>query len=166
MNTAATEAIAAQLPALVDINTVASEAEIPCRTATALQFIGAGGVFLSVSKTTMNIPNPRGGAPIELTTIDLKFNTANKLKPGAAIPGCNMDGVMYLPAKSVNVAQVAEPVYIRAGSDPLNPNAVTGVKLFATRADRTKPATLGIRVKFEEGPQNTPRRISGTIIFP
>lgn len=165
MNTAATEA-AAQLPALIDIGTVASEAEIPCRTATALQFIGAGGVFLSVAKSSMTIPNPRGGTPIELITIDLKFNPANKLKPGATIPGCNMDGVMYLPAKSVNVAQVAEPVYIRSGADPQNPNAVTDVKLFFTRSNRTKPATLGIRVKFQEGPQNTPRRISGTIVFP
>jgi hypothetical protein len=118
----------------------------------------------------MTIPSPRGGTPIELITVDLKLNPVHRIKPGATVPNCNMDGVMYLPAKSVNVKSVAEPLYIRSGADPANPNAVTNVKIFFTRADRTKPATIGIRVKFEEGVGQTanfnPKRANGTVTFP
>jgi hypothetical protein len=170
MNAAATEAIGTQLPTLIDITTVASEAEVPCRTASALSFVGSGGIFLGFTKSAVNIPNPRGGTPIELITVDLKLNPAHRIKPGATVPNCNMDGVMYLPAKSVNVAQVAEPQYLRSGADPANPNAVTNVKLFFTRANRTQPATIGIRVKFEEGVGQTanfnPKRANGTVSFP
>jgi hypothetical protein len=170
MNAAATEAIGTQLPTLIDITTVPSEAEVPCRTASALPFVGNGGIFLSFTKSAITLPNPRGGAPIELITVDLKLNTAHRIKPGATVPNCNMDGVMYLPAKSVNVKSVAEPQYIRSGADQANPNAVTNVKIFFTRIDRTKPATIGIRVKFEEGVGQTanfnPKRANGTVTFP
>ena len=129
MNAAATEAVGTQLPTLIDITTVPSELEVPCRGASALPFVGNGGIFLSFTKSVQVIPNPRGGTSIELITVDLKLNPAHRIKPGATVPNCNMDGVMYLPAKSVNVKSVAEPQYIRSGADPANPNAVTNVKI-------------------------------------
>jgi hypothetical protein len=170
MNTAATEAVGAQTPAFTDINLVASEAEIPCRGASALQLTGPGGIFLSVTKSSQSIPNPRGGAPLEAIFFDLRLNPVNRITPGAAVPNCNMDGVLYLPAKSVNVSAVADPIYSRDGSDPLNPNAVTDVRLIFTRTAKNKAATLGIRVKFEEGVGQTasfnPKRANGTNSFP
>jgi hypothetical protein len=166
----AAEAIGVTIPNLTDINLIPVELEVPCRTASALQFIGAGGIFLSVNKSSQVIPNPRGGGSIELITFDLALNPAHRIKPGAQVPNCNMDGVTYLPAKSVNVSAVAEPIFLRAGTDPANPNAVTGVKLLFTRKNRTQPATLGVRVKFEEGVGQTanfnPKRANGTISFP
>jgi hypothetical protein len=166
---AAKEAIAAAVPTnFVDITTVASEAEVPCRSASALPFIAANGIFTNVKKETITVTIL--GRPVEVVLIELKLNPAHRIKPGAAVPGCNMDGVLFLPAKSVNVSQVAEPQYIRAGTDPANPNAVTSVQLAFTRSNRTKPATLGIRVKFEEGvgqtPQFNPKRSNGTVTFP
>lgn len=152
----------------VDINTVASEAEIPCRTASALPFIAANGIFAAVTKDKISVTIR--GIVTEVIIFDLKLNTSNRIKPGAAVPNCNMDGVQFLPAKSVNVSTVAEPQYIRAGTDPANPNAVTNVKLFFTRTNKAKPATLGVRVKFQDGVGQTanfnPKRASGTISFP
>lgn len=152
----------------VNITTIASEAEIPCRTPSALPFIAPNGIFTGVTKDKISVTIR--GVVTEVIIFDLKLNPAHRIKPGAAVPNCNMDGVMFLPAKSANVSTVAEPQYIRAGTDPANPNAVTNVKLFFTRTNKAKPATLGVRVKFEEGvgqtPQFNPKRASGTISFP
>ena len=168
---AATEAVAA--PAAVpttftDINLIPVEQEQPCRTASALPFIAPNGIFTGVTKRLISIPVR--GVTIEAVEVNLALNSAHRIKPGASVPGCNMDGVQYLPAKSVNVSTVAEPQYLRSGADPQNPNAVTNVLLFFTRSNRTQPATLGIRVKFEEGVGQTanfnPKRASGTVSFP
>lgn len=152
----------------VDISTIAVEAEAPCRTASALPFIGPNGIFTGVTKDKISVTIR--GVVTEVIIFDLALNPAHRIKPGAAVPGCNMDGVQYLPAKSVNVSTVADPIYLRAGTDPANPNAVTGVKLFFTRTNKTKPATLGVRVKFEEGVGQSanfnPKRANGTISFP
>ena len=168
---AATEAVAAPAAVpttFIDINLVPVEQEQPCRTASALQFIAANGIFTGVTKQARSVTIL--GKIVEVIEVNLTLNAAHRIKPGATVPGCNMDGVQYLPAKSVNVAQVAEPQYIRDGRDPQNPNAVTNVLLFFIRSNRTQPATLGVRVKFEEGVGQTanfnPKRASGTVSFP
>ena len=169
MNTAAKEAIGDPLPTgFVDISTIPAELEVPCRGASALAFIAPNGIFTRDSKSSRIVTVL--GRQIEIVTVELFLNPAHRIKPGSDVPGCNRDGVLYLPAKSANVSGVAEPQYIRSGADPLNPNAVTSVKLAFVRPNRTKPATLGVRVKFEEGVGQTanfnPKRANGTVSFP
>lgn len=169
---AAKEAIANDpIPAnFVDISTIVTEGEVPCRTASALPFIGPTGIFTGVKKEKRTIPNPRGGTPLEAIIITLALNQSHRIKPGANVPNCNMDGVQYLPAKSINVSAVSEVQYQRNETNPGFPNAVTDVQLIFTRSNKAQPATLGVRVKFEEGvgqtPQFNPKRANGTVSFP
>jgi hypothetical protein len=171
MKAAATEAIANQLPpGFVDISTIPVEAEAPCRSASNLALLAPNGVFTKVTKSSRTVSVR--GQNLDIITLKLALNPAHRIKPGAAVPGCNMDGVSYLAAKSVNVSGVFEVQYDRSGADPMNPNAVTGVTLAFTRLSRPNPSssTLGVRVKFEEGvgqtPNFNPKRTSGTISFP
>lgn len=169
MNTAVKEAVGDPLPAgFVDISTIPAETEALCRGASALAFIAPNGIFTGAQKSSRTVTIL--GRTIEIVTIDLALNPAHRIKPGADVPGCTRDGVVYLPAKSVNVSGVAEPQYIRSGADPANPNAVTSVKLAFVRTNRTRPSTLGVRVKFEEGVGQTanfnPKRANGTVSFP
>lgn len=169
MNAAKEAVVNPALPAgFVDISTIPAELEAPCRGASALAFIAPNGIFTSVSKSSRVITVL--GRQTEIVTIELALNPAHRIKPGADVPGCTKDGVVYLPARSANVSGVAEPQYIRSGADPLNPNAVTSVKLAFVRPNRTTPATLGVRVKFEEGVGQTanfnPKRANGTVSFP
>ena len=147
----------------VNINTVPVEAEVPCRTASALAFIGPNGIFTGVDKSSMTL-NIRG-VITEIIKFNLALNPAHRIKPGATVPNCNNDGVLYLAAQSINVAGVAEPQYIRDSY-----NTVTNVLVFFTRTNRAQQATLGLRVKFEENVGTTaqfnPKRKSGTITFP
>ena len=165
--TAVKEAIGVQaVPTnYTDINAVPVEQEIPCRGASSLQFISPNGLFTSVTKKVVTATV--FGTVVEVVNYDLKLNPKHAINPGGIVPGCNSDGVTLLAAQSINVKGVAEPVFVRDGGTP---NKVTNIKLFYTRANRTKPATLGIRVKYEEnggtGLQFDPRRISGTISFP
>jgi hypothetical protein len=171
MNTAATEAAATPLPpGFVDIATIPVEAEAPCRLGSNLPFLASNGIFTKVTKSIRTVQVR--GQNLDIITLKLTLNPVHRIKPGAAVPGCNMDGVSYLFAKSVNVSGVFEVQYDRSGADPLNPNAVTGVTLAFTRLSRPTPqsSTLGVRVKFEEGVGQTanfnPKRASGTIAFP
>lgn len=146
-----------------DINAVPVEAEVPCRTASNLAFIDPNGIFTNFTKSSISVVIR--GVLTEVIKIDLMLNPLHRIKPGATVPNCNNDGVLYLPAQSVNVSAVGEPQYIRN-----NNNVVTNVLVFFTRVNKTKPATLGLRVKFEENVGTTaqfnPKRKSGTVMFP
>jgi hypothetical protein len=164
MKTAATEAVAA--PAgFIDINTVAAEAESPCRPGSNMQFFLPNfGIFTTIGKNTEFLPilNQR----IEVITIELFLNSAHRIKPGQTIPNCTNDAVQVLAAKCVNIEYVVpEPVYVRDSS-----NRVTSIKQSFIRRNPNKSATLGIRVKFEENVFQTanfnPKRASGTVSFP
>lgn len=146
-----------------DINAVPTEAEVPCRTASNLAFIDPNGIFTSVTKNSISVVIR--GVLTEVIIFNLMLNPTHRIKPGATVPNCNNDGVLYLPAQSVNVSAVGEPQYVRNSS-----NVVTNVQVFFTRTAKTKPATLGLRVKFEENVGTTaqfnPKRKSGTVVFP
>src|ERR1700755_500322 len=162
--TAVKEAIGAQTAPtnFTDINTIPVEQEITCRPMSALDFIGPDGVFTGVNKS--KVSETVRGALIEIITFDLKLNPKHGLNPGGIVPGCNSDGVMAVAAGSVNVLGVADPIFTKVN------NRVTNVKLLFTRTNKTQPATLAIRVKFEEnggtGLQFIPRRKTGTVSFP
>jgi hypothetical protein len=147
----------------IDINAVAVEAEVPCRTASSLEFIGPNGVFTKVDKsaTTISIL----GQITEVIKIDLTLNQSNRIKPGSDVPNCNRDGVLYLAAKSINVRSVADPIYVRDAG-----NVVTNVVVYFIPANRLQSATIGLRVKFEEGVGTTaqfnPKKKSGTVTYP
>jgi hypothetical protein len=161
------EAIGAQaVPTnYTDINAIPVEQEVTCRPMTALNFLGQNGIFLSVTKNIFQ--TTIRGSLVEVISFDLKLNPKHGLNPGGIVPGCNSDGVMVVAAQSSNVAGVAEPIFTRDGGTP---NKVTDVRLFFTRINKTKPATLGVRVKFEEnggtGLQFIPRRKTEGISFP
>ena len=163
--TAAKEAITTNpTPAdFVDIKTVPVEQEAACRAATNLQFLASDGIFTEVTKD--KITARVLGTLTEVIKFNLKVNPANRIDPDLKPPGCNKDGVLYLAANSVNVLSVADPIYTRNGA-----GKVTNVTVFFTRTNKTQPATLGLRVKFEEGVVlNTdfnPKRKSGTVSFP
>ncbi|HEV7645957.1 MAG TPA: hypothetical protein VGO50_18615 [Pyrinomonadaceae bacterium] len=158
------EAIGAQaVPTnYTDINAIPVEQEISCRPMTDLNFIGPNGIFTSVTKDKVSITIR--GALLEVISFDLKFNPKHGLNPGGIVPGCNSDDVMVVAAQSSNVQSVAAPVFTRTN------NKVTSVKLFFMRLNKTKPVTLGVRVKFEEnggtGLQFIPRRKTEGISFP
>ncbi len=158
------EAIGAQaVPTnYTDINAIPVEQEISCRPMTALNFIGPNGIFLSATKSIFQ--TTIRGSLVEVISFDLKFNPKHGLNPGGIVPDCNSDDVMVVAAQSINVAGVANPIFTRVN------NKVTNVKLFFTRINKTKPATLGVRVKFEEnggtGLQFIPRRKTEGISFP
>jgi hypothetical protein len=169
--TATKEAITAN-PApvnLIDIQTVPVEQEVPCRASSALPFAGPGGIFTRIDKKSTTITVR--GVVMELITATLTLNTAppvnNRLFPGKQITGCNMDGVMYLAGQSSNVAFVADPIYLRSNGTS---GIVTAVEVFFTRTNRTQPASLGLRGKFEEGVGDggtfNPKRKMGTVTFP
>jgi hypothetical protein len=150
--------------AYTNINTITIEAEAPCRAQSALQFLDPyAGIFLGVKKEKITV-NIRG-IITEVIVFNLALNPTHRIKPGADVPNCTRDGATFLPAQSVNVSAVAEPQYLRNSE-----NKVTNVVLYFTRANRTQPATLGIRVKFEENvslpAQFNPKRKSGTVSFP
>ena len=154
---------------LVDISTVPVEQEVPCRASSNLAFVGPGGIFTKVDKKSTTITVR--GIVTELITATLTLDTVapfnNRIFPGKQITGCNMDGVMYLAGQSTNVAFVGDPIYLRSNGTS---GIVTGVEVFFTRANRALPATLGLRVKFEEavGDSGTfnPKRKMGTVTFP
>jgi uncharacterized DUF497 family protein len=140
-----------------DLSAVVIEAEKPCRTQSQLPFLGANGVFTGVEKSSISVIVR--GIRIEVIRFNLTVNTALvKFRPSKPTPNCNNEGVTFLPAQSVNVAAVAEPQYI------LRNQIVTNVILFFTRVNKAKPATLGIRAKFEEN--GMPKRKAGQISFP
>lgn len=172
MKTAAKEAITATPlpPGFIDIQTIPAELEAPCRQASNLKLVGANGVFTNVTKSSRTVTVR--GVTLDIITFKLKLNPKHRIKPGAAVPECNMDGVSYVFSTSINVNGVFEVGYDRSGADPANPNAVTGVTLNFSRLSRPVPqsSTLGVRAKYEEDvaqtPQFRPRRVSGTISFP
>jgi hypothetical protein len=161
------EAIGAQaVPTnYTDINAIPVEQEIPCRPMTALNLIGPNGIFTSVTKDRFS--TTIRGSIVEVISFNLKLNPAHGLNPGGIVPGCNSDGVSVVAAQSSNVLGVAEPQFTRDGGTP---NKVTNVRLFFTRVNKTQPATLAVRVKFEEnggtGLQFIPRRKTEGISFP
>lgn len=166
MKTAATEAVAASAPAgFIEISNVAVEAESPCRPGSNLQFFLPNfGIFTTIGKKTEFFPILNGR--IEVITFELFLNPAHRIKPGQTIPNCTSDAVQVLASKSVNIEYVVpEPVYVRDAS-----NRVTSIKQSFIRRDPNKPATLGIRVKFEENvsapSQFNPKRKSDTVSFP
>lgn len=167
MTTATKEAIGVQnVPTTyTDINLIPVEQEIPCRGASSLQFLGPNGLFTDVTKDRFAVTIR--GLLTEVLSFDLKLNPKHAINPGGIVPGCNSDGVMAVATQSVNVAGVAAPIFIKDGGTP---NKVTNVKLFFTRVNKNKPATLGIRVKYEEnggtGLKFDPRRLTGTVTFP
>ena len=147
----------------ININTVPVEAEVACRTASALGFVDPNGIFTSVAKSSISVTIR--GIVTEVIKFNLALNPAHRIKPGATVPNCNNDGVLYLAAQSINVSSVADPQYIRNSN-----NVVTNVLVFFTRTNKAQQATLGLRVKFEENVGTTaqfnPKRKSGTITFP
>ncbi|MBS1797243.1 MAG: hypothetical protein JSS81_25680 [Acidobacteria bacterium] len=159
------ESIAAQTvpTTYYDIGAAPSEADVPCRTQSALAFIGAGGIFTGVTKNKTSVIIR--GVNVEVISFNLALNPSNRIKPGANVPDCTMDGVLFLPAQSVNVKSVADPQYIRDAN-----NRVTNVLLYFMRTNKAQAATLGVRVKFEENVGTTanfnPKKKQGTIAFP
>jgi len=155
--------VAEEVPTVyTELNAIAIEAEQPCRTQSALTFLAPSGIFTDVQKSSVSIIVR--GVKIEVIKFNLKVNTSvATISPNMPPPNCNKDGVTFVPAQSVNVSAVADPQYIK------NNQKVTNVILFFTRANKTKPATLGIRVKFEENVapgQFNPKRKTGTVSFP
>jgi hypothetical protein len=170
--TAAKEAITATpIPTptnFVDIQSVPVEQEVPCRVSSNLPFVGPNGIFTKIDTKAIRIPI-RGvvNESIQATLTLNTTNPPNRIFPGKQITGCNMDGVMYLAGQSANVATVADPIYLRSNGDS---GIVTAVILFFTRANKSQPASLGVRVKFEEGVGDSgafnPKRKMGTVTFP
>lgn len=158
------DALAAeQVPTVyTDLNAIAIEAEKPCRTQSALAFLGPNGIFTGVTKSSVSVIIL--GQRVEIIRFNLALNPVHTLNPNVAPPNCNTDGVTFVPAQSTNVLAVAEPQYIR------NNKKVTNVVLFFRRTNKAKPTTLGIRVKFEENAYQTgqfnPKRKTGQISFP
>jgi len=158
MTTATKEAIGVQdVPAnLTDINAIPVEQELPCRPTSNLAFVNSNGIFTQAS-TRLN-------ALANVITVTLKLNPKHAINPGGIVPGCNPDGVMAVAAKSKNAKAVAETTYIRSG------NRVTDVLVRFSRIDTFQPATIGIRVKYEEnggtGLQFNPKVKIGTVSFP
>jgi hypothetical protein len=156
--------VAEEVPTVyTDLNAVAIEAEQPCRTQSALPFLAPNGIFTAVDKSSVSVIIR--GIKVEVIKFNLKVNTGANIiiSPGNPPPNCSKDGVTFLPAQSVNVSSVAEPQYVKANQK------VTNVILFFTRVNKAQPATLGIRVKFEENPlpgQFNPKRKAGTVSFP
>lgn len=146
-----------------DINTLPTEAEQPCRTQSALQFIAPNGIFTSLTKTRLAVIIR--GVTVEVIRFRLTLNPAHRIKPNMPPQNCSSDGVTFLAAQSVNVRSVAEPQFIRNSS-----NVITGVNLFFQRINKNQPATLGVRVKFEENvsspTQFNPKRKAEKISFP
>ncbi len=168
--TAAKEAIIANpTPTnFVDIKTVPVEQEIPCRASSNLQFIAPNGIFTSVDKRAIKIPIR--GVVTETILVTLNLNTvdpANRIFPGKQITNCNMDGVLYLAGQSANVSSVGDPIYNRINGTT---GIVNSVVVSFTRTNKNQPATLGLRVKFEEGVGDSgnfnPKRKMGTVTFP
>jgi hypothetical protein len=148
-----------------ELNAVVIEAEQPCRVQSQLQFIAPApsGIFTNVAKSKITVIIR--GVALEVIKFNLTLNPAHRIKPGSDVTNCTRDGVTFVPAQSVNVRSVAEPQYIRDAN-----NKVTNVLLFFQRANRSQPATLGVRVKFEENVGDTaqfnPKRKTGQITFP
>jgi|SRR5215213_7195592 len=156
-------AIEAAPTVYTELNAVAIEAEQPCRVQSALQFLAPDGIFTNVAKSKISVII--GGVAVEVIRFNLTLNPVHRIKPGSDVPNCNRDGVTFVPAQSINVRSIAEPQYIRDSN-----NKVTNVLLFLMRSNKSQPATLGVRVKFEENVGNTaqfnPKRKTGTITFP
>lgn len=156
--------VAEEVPTVyTDLNTIAIEAEQPCRMMSQLPFLAPNGIFTGVDKSSVSIIVR--GVKLEVIKFNLAVNTGANIiiNPDNKPPNCNKDGVTFVPAQSVNVSSVAEPQYIKKNK------VVTNVILFFTRVNKTKQATLGIRVKFEENPKPgefNPKRKTGTVSFP
>ncbi|HEX8734924.1 MAG TPA: hypothetical protein VF721_06370 [Pyrinomonadaceae bacterium] len=146
-----------------ELNAVAVEAEQPCRVQSALQFLAPNGIFTFVEKTKISLIIR--GVQTEVIRFNITVNPAHRIDPNNPPPNCTKDGVTFLPAQSVNVRAVAEPRYISNSS-----GKITNVLVFFTRTNKALPATLGLRVKFEENvsqrTQYNPKRKPGTIPFP
>lgn len=158
MTTATKEAIGVQdMPAdFTDINAIPVEQEVSCRPTSNLPFDGRNGIFTQVS-TRLN-------ARVNVITVLLKLNPKHAINPNGIVPGCNPDGVMAVAAKSINARGVGPVDYIRSG------NRVTDVVVRFSRINTFQPATIGIRVKYEEnggtGLQFNPKVKIGTVSFP
>ncbi len=156
--TAVKEAIGVQdTPAnLIDINAIPVEQEIPCRPTSNLAFVNSNGIFTQVSTRLNPVAN--------LITVSLKLNPKHAINPDGIVPGCNSDGVMAVAAKSQNAKAATPPEYIRSGG------RVTDVIIRFSRVNTFQPATIGIRVKYEEnggtGLQFNPKVKIGTVSFP
>jgi hypothetical protein len=157
-------AVAEEAPTVyTEINAVAIEAEQPCRVQSALAFLAPNGIFTNVMKSKITVIIR--GIPLEVIRFNLTVNPAHRIQPNNPPPSCSKDGVTFLPAQSVNVRSVAEPQYIRNSE-----GRITNVLLFFMRSNKNQPATLGVRVKFEENvklpTQFNPKRKPGQISFP
>jgi hypothetical protein len=152
----------------VDIKSVPVELELPCRKSSNLGFIAPNGIFTSVAKSSIKVTIR--GVLTEVVRVTLNLNTvnpANRIFPGKLITDCNMDGVQYLAGQSTNVSTVADPIYNRVNGTS---GIVNSVDVFFTRTNKTQPATIGLRVKFEEGVGDSgtfnPKRKMGSVTFP
>ncbi|MFL6208449.1 MAG: hypothetical protein ACJ74W_06335 [Pyrinomonadaceae bacterium] len=103
------------------------------------------------------IPDILSRVNVEIDPVDgrfvvtLVFNTLFGIVPGT-VPGCNSDGLTYLPERSANIASVGPPEYI--GS----PVKRVKVKIFPLNPQQPLPFTFGFRLRFTQN-------ISGPDLF-
>jgi hypothetical protein len=120
-----------------NINLIPVEPEIACRPTSNLAFVNSTGIFTAVFVRANSIAN--------VVTVTLKLNPKHAINPDGIVPGCNSDGVSVVAAKSQNVMGAATPTeYIRNGGK------VTDVIIRFSRVNTLQPATVGIRVKYQE----------------
>lgn len=140
-----------------DINLIPVEPEIACRPTSNLAFVNSNGIFTSALV--------RANPVVNVISVLLKLNPKHAINPDGIVPGCNPDGVTVVAAKSKNVKGAATPTeYIRNGGK------VTDVIVRFSRINTFTPATVGIRVKYQEnggtGLQFKPKVKIGTASIP